>query len=210
MVQLSEERALNWREAKKTSDIVEADKLMEKSVLAGDKLQPVYQQLLRRVGYALMCLAVSGIHTGMFQCVTMLLMRGAGSGSGGIRKLFGKASSKKGFKTPAPTLVYYSDDRLLLLLYRQVTAALANTSVPGASIDIYITIKGFSHKRVLIPEEIGVQDPAARPLCWVQQWVDYSDQYGFAYRLRDKSMGVLFNDDISLILDADERWVSSL
>lgn len=63
--------------------------------------------------------------------------------------------------------------------------------------------------RVLIPEEIGVQEQSTRPLCWVRQWVDYSDHYGFGYRLRDKSMGVLFNDRVSFILDADGRWVVS-
>lgn len=64
----------------------------------------------------------------------MLLMRGADSSRGGIRKFLGK-SSKKGFKTPAPPLAFYSDDHLLLL-YRQVTAALANTSDPGNGMGI--------------------------------------------------------------------------
>ena len=31
------------------------------------------------------------------------------------------------------------------------------------------------------------------------RWVDYSDKYGLGYELSDKSFGMLFNDNVSLL-----------
>jgi polo-like kinase 1 len=36
----------------------------------------------------------------------------------------------------------------------------------------------------------------------VSRWVDYSDKYGLGYQLCDNSVGVLFNDNTKVILDA--------
>ncbi|CAJ0577640.1 unnamed protein product, partial [Mesorhabditis spiculigera] len=50
------------------------------------------------------------------------------------------------------------------------------------------------------------EDPAECPECipvfWISKWVDYSDKYGIGYQLSDNSVGVLFNDNSRLILDA--------
>jgi polo-like kinase 1 len=44
------------------------------------------------------------------------------------------------------------------------------------------------------------EDPTAQPLMWISSWVDYSDKYGFAYKLCDSSIGVIFVDCTKLIL----------
>jgi polo-like kinase 1 len=44
------------------------------------------------------------------------------------------------------------------------------------------------------------EDPAAQPLMWISSWVDYSDKYGFAYKLCDNSIGIMFIDSTKLIL----------
>ena len=38
---------------------------------------------------------------------------------------------------------------------------------------------------------------------WVSKWLDYSENYGFAYSLNDDSIGVVFNDRTKLLLLAD-------
>uniref|UniRef100_A0A914HF39 Serine/threonine-protein kinase PLK n=1 Tax=Globodera rostochiensis TaxID=31243 RepID=A0A914HF39_GLORO len=47
-----------------------------------------------------------------------------------------------------------------------------------------------------------IEDPRAHPIFWVSRWVDYSDKYGLGYQLCDNSVGVLFNDNTKVILDA--------
>uniref|UniRef100_A0A0N5AIQ0 Serine/threonine-protein kinase PLK n=1 Tax=Syphacia muris TaxID=451379 RepID=A0A0N5AIQ0_9BILA len=47
-----------------------------------------------------------------------------------------------------------------------------------------------------------VEDPAAVPVFWVSKWVDYSDKYGLGYQLCDNSIGVIFNDNTKLVLNA--------
>jgi polo-like kinase 1 len=44
------------------------------------------------------------------------------------------------------------------------------------------------------------EDPAAQPMIWISSWVDYSDKYGFAYALCDRSVGFVFVDRTKLIL----------
>ena len=44
------------------------------------------------------------------------------------------------------------------------------------------------------------EDPAAHPMIWISSWVDYSDNYGFAYKLNDNSIGVVFIDGTKLVL----------
>ncbi|VDN18534.1 unnamed protein product [Gongylonema pulchrum] len=47
-----------------------------------------------------------------------------------------------------------------------------------------------------------LEDPAATPVFWISKWVDYSDKYGLGYQLCDKSIGIIFNDNSKLVLDA--------
>lgn len=47
-----------------------------------------------------------------------------------------------------------------------------------------------------------IEHPASSPIFWVSRWVDYSDKYGLGYQLCDNSVGVLFNDNTKVILDA--------
>jgi len=49
---------------------------------------------------------------------------------------------------------------------------------------------------------VEIEDPASSPVYWVSRWVDYSDKYGLGYQLCDNSVGVLFNDNTKVILDA--------
>jgi len=44
------------------------------------------------------------------------------------------------------------------------------------------------------------EDPAAQPMIWISSWVDYTDKYGFAYSLCDRSVGVAFVDRTKLVL----------
>jgi polo-like kinase 1 len=44
------------------------------------------------------------------------------------------------------------------------------------------------------------EDPAAQPMIWISSWVDYTDKYGFAYALCDRSVGVAFVDRTKLVL----------
>ena len=44
------------------------------------------------------------------------------------------------------------------------------------------------------------EDPAAQPMIWISSWVDYTDKYGFAYALCDRSVGVAFVDCTKLVL----------
>ncbi|KAJ9581341.1 hypothetical protein L9F63_023479 [Diploptera punctata] len=44
------------------------------------------------------------------------------------------------------------------------------------------------------------EDPSAHPVIWISSWVDYSDKYGFAYKLNDNSVGVVFIDCTKLVL----------
>jgi polo-like kinase 1 len=44
------------------------------------------------------------------------------------------------------------------------------------------------------------EDPTAQPLMWISSWVDYSDKYGFAYKLSDNSIGIMFADCTTLVL----------
>jgi polo-like kinase 1 len=48
------------------------------------------------------------------------------------------------------------------------------------------------------------EDPTAQPLLWISSWVDYSDKYGFAYKLCDGSIGIMFIDCTKLILMSDK------
>lgn len=43
-------------------------------------------------------------------------------------------------------------------------------------------------------------DLATQPVVWISSWVDYSDKYGFSYKLCDNSIGVMFLDHSKLIL----------
>ncbi|XP_043941693.1 serine/threonine-protein kinase PLK3 isoform X2 [Protopterus annectens] len=47
----------------------------------------------------------------------------------------------------------------------------------------------------------------SKPLLWVTKWVDYSNKYGFGYRLSSRSVGVLFNNGTHMSLSADQRTV---
>uniref|UniRef100_A0A914M9N4 Serine/threonine-protein kinase PLK n=1 Tax=Meloidogyne incognita TaxID=6306 RepID=A0A914M9N4_MELIC len=47
-----------------------------------------------------------------------------------------------------------------------------------------------------------IEHPASTPIYWVSRWVDYSDKYGLGYQFCDNSVGVLFNDNTKVILDA--------
>lgn len=58
----------------------------------------------------------------------------------------------------------------------------------------------MSYADVLFADE--AEDPAAVPVFWVSKWVDYSDKYGLGYQLCDNSVGVVFNDNTKLVLDA--------
>uniref|UniRef100_A0A915B2S8 Serine/threonine-protein kinase PLK n=2 Tax=Parascaris univalens TaxID=6257 RepID=A0A915B2S8_PARUN len=53
-----------------------------------------------------------------------------------------------------------------------------------------------------VVQEDEAEDPAAVPVFWVSKWVDYSDKYGLGYQLCDNSVGVVFNDNTKLVLDA--------
>jgi len=44
------------------------------------------------------------------------------------------------------------------------------------------------------------EDPAAQSMIWISSWVDYTDKYGFAYSLCDRSVGVAFVDRTKLVL----------
>lgn len=45
--------------------------------------------------------------------------------------------------------------------------------------------------------------PVAQPPFWIVKWVDYSDKYGFGYKLNDDSIGVTFKDKTRLFMLAD-------
>jgi polo-like kinase 1 len=47
------------------------------------------------------------------------------------------------------------------------------------------------------------EHPAAQPVLWISSWVDYSHKYGFAYKLCDNSIGIVFLDHTKLILMSD-------
>lgn len=47
-----------------------------------------------------------------------------------------------------------------------------------------------------------LEDPAAMPVFWISKWVDYSDKYGLGYQLCDNSVGVVYNDNTKLVMDA--------
>ena len=51
-----------------------------------------------------------------------------------------------------------------------------------------------------------IEHPASTPIYWVSRWVDYSDKYGLGYQFCDNSVGVLFNDNTKVILDAPGMW----
>lgn len=51
--------------------------------------------------------------------------------------------------------------------------------------------------------------PVAQPSFWIVKWVDYSDKYGFGYKLNDDSIGVTFKDKTRLFMLADGMWVLS-
>ncbi|VDN94884.1 unnamed protein product [Brugia pahangi] len=55
-----------------------------------------------------------------------------------------------------------------------------------------------------------VEDPAAMPVFWISKWVDYSDKYGLGYQLCDNSIGVVFNDNTKMVLDAAGEQVQYL
>ena len=40
---------------------------------------------------------------------------------------------------------------------------------------------------------------------WVTKWVDYSNKYGFGFRLSSDAVGVLFNDTSRMLLQPDGR-----
>ncbi|XP_076462190.1 serine/threonine-protein kinase PLK1-like [Babylonia areolata] len=44
-------------------------------------------------------------------------------------------------------------------------------------------------------------------IVWVTKWVDYSNKYGFGFRLSTDTMGVLFNDTSRILLSPDGRSV---
>uniref|UniRef100_A0A0N4ZTF7 Serine/threonine-protein kinase PLK n=1 Tax=Parastrongyloides trichosuri TaxID=131310 RepID=A0A0N4ZTF7_PARTI len=44
--------------------------------------------------------------------------------------------------------------------------------------------------------------PASAPIYFISKWVDYSNKYGLGYQLSDNSVGILFNDDSKITLDA--------
>lgn len=48
--------------------------------------------------------------------------------------------------------------------------------------------------------EIEGEDPSSSPLIWINSWIDYSKLYGFAYRLNDDNVGVLFNDHSCMVM----------
>jgi polo-like kinase 1 len=52
-----------------------------------------------------------------------------------------------------------------------------------------------------------LEDPASGPIYWISRWVDYSDKYGLGYQLCDNSVGVVFNDNTKVILDAAGKYV---
>ncbi|KAL3984781.1 Protein kinase domain family protein [Acanthocheilonema viteae] len=55
-----------------------------------------------------------------------------------------------------------------------------------------------------------LEDPAAMPVFWISKWVDYSDKYGLGYQLCDNSIGVVFNDNTKMVLDAAGEQVQYL
>ncbi|CAJ0961515.1 unnamed protein product, partial [Mesorhabditis belari] len=56
--------------------------------------------------------------------------------------------------------------------------------------------------RNIAPIEDLAEAPECMPVFWVSKWVDYSDKYGIGYQLCDNSVGVLYNDNSRLVLDA--------
>jgi len=60
-------------------------------------------------------------------------------------------------------------------------------------------LRGFIAKQLKLRDVIpSVRVKNQNPL-WVSRWVDYSDKYGLGYELSDKSFGMLFNDNVSLL-----------
>uniref|UniRef100_A0A0N5ADM0 Serine/threonine-protein kinase PLK n=1 Tax=Syphacia muris TaxID=451379 RepID=A0A0N5ADM0_9BILA len=51
------------------------------------------------------------------------------------------------------------------------------------------------------------EDPAAAPVFWISKWVNYSNKYGLGYQLCDNSVGIIFNDNTKLVLDAAGKQV---
>ena len=49
------------------------------------------------------------------------------------------------------------------------------------------------------------EDPAATPVFWISKWVDYSNKYGLGYELCDNSVGIVFNDNTKIALNATEE-----
>jgi len=56
-------------------------------------------------------------------------------------------------------------------------------------------------------KQYEAEDPACSPVFWISKWVDYSDKYGIGYQLCDNSVGVLFNENTRLVLDAAARQI---
>ncbi|VDD93751.1 unnamed protein product [Enterobius vermicularis] len=54
----------------------------------------------------------------------------------------------------------------------------------------------------LLIQEDEAEDPACTPVFWISKWVDYSDKYGLGYQLCDNSIGVIYNDNTKLVLNA--------
>lgn len=42
---------------------------------------------------------------------------------------------------------------------------------------------------------------AIKPVIWVNSWMDYTNSYGFTYRLNNKTVGVMFNDRTRMIMN---------
>ncbi|VDK65529.1 unnamed protein product [Onchocerca ochengi] len=59
-------------------------------------------------------------------------------------------------------------------------------------------------------QDDDLEDPAAMPVFWISKWVDYSDKYGLGYQLCDNSIGVVFNDNTKMVLNAAGEQVQYL
>uniref|UniRef100_A0A914RNF7 polo kinase n=1 Tax=Parascaris equorum TaxID=6256 RepID=A0A914RNF7_PAREQ len=100
-------------------------------------------------------------------------------------------------------------DCYLSELYAQISELLTKKAsdrpvvqeVKVVILDCWTPLKyGWVYVHVLFADE--AEDPAAVPVFWVSKWVDYSDKYGLGYQLCDNSVGVVFNDNTKLVLDA--------
>jgi len=61
---------------------------------------------------------------------------------------------------------------------------------------------------VAIKESTVTQISRPHIFC-ITKWVDYSNKYGFGFHLSDSSIGILFNDNTRMLLNADGRYVES-